>query len=337
MKKILFIFSMMLFTLMANAQIATENSKTFDNMSLGVTVGASTPLDFNSMWPVNTNFGIRIGKDFTPVVGLQLEGLALFNDNHFNDLKTFVRATNVGLNGTINLTNWFCGYKGSPRLFEVKTVTGIGWLHLYNTDINANDLTAKTGLDLAFNLGTKKAHSIVITPAVYWNLSKYHGVKFNKNNAQLAVNVSYVYYFRNSNGTHSFKTYDIGEMNHKIVSLQRELKKEKNKAPRIVEKVVEKTVIVPKQYVIQFAQGSATLTNEARNILDSVQEGISVNVVGTASPEGTEKRNTLLSEERAKVVSEYLQKRGVKVKLSKGEGTMFGSASNRLSIIEVVD
>lgn len=336
MKKLLFILSMMLIACTINAQTAIEESKTFDNMSIGVTMGASTPLDFNSVFPLNANAGIRIGKEFTPVVGLQLEGLAIFNDNHFSDIKTMVKAMNIGLNGTINLSNWFCSYNGSPRLFEVSTVTGIGWYHAFNAITNKNDLTAKTGLDFAFNLGEKKAHSIVLTPAVYWNLSKDGGVKFNKTNAQLALNISYVYHFRNSNGTHSFKTYDIGAMNHKIVALQRELNKERNRKPQVVREIVRDTVIVPKQYVIQFAQGSSELTADAKAILNGIKNGVIVNIVGTASPEGSKQRNVQLSDERAKRVAEYLQNRGIKVNMVKGESTLFGKASNRLSIIEVI-
>lgn len=336
MKKLFLLISIMLCAYTVNAQTAIEESKTFDNMSLGVTVGALTPLDFNSTFPLNFNTGVRIGKDFTPVVGLQLEGLAIFNDNHFADLKTAVKAMNIGLNGTINLTNWFCGYNGSPRLFEVKTVTGLGWLHAFDAEVNKNDLTAKTGLDLAFNLGAAKAHSIVITPAVYWNLSKDGGIKFNKTHAQLALNVSYIYYFRNSNGTHSFKTYDIGEMNHKIVMLQRELRKERNKKPQVIERVTKEVIAVPSQYVIQFAQGSAELTPDAKAVLDGIRSDITVNVVGMASPEGSNKRNMQLSELRAKNVADYLQSRGVKVNMVKGEGTILGKSTNRLSLIDVV-
>ena len=35
-------------------------------------------------------------------------------------------------------------------------------------------------------------------------------------------------------------------------------------------------------------------------------------------------------------VAEYLQNRGIKVNMVKGESTLFGKASNRLSIIEVI-
>ena len=195
-----------------NAQTAYQSAKVFDNVSIGVTGGISSPLNFNSVTPFNTNFGLRLQKDLTPIVGVQVEGLAFVNGNHFaNDVNTWVKATNVGVNGVLNLSNLIGGYKGSPRVFEVSTVTGIGWL--YKWDTSSNYLSSKTGVDLAFNLGNEKQHSIVLTPAVYWNLSSGNGVEFNRNHAQLAVNVAYVYHFKTSNGTHHFKTYDIGLLN----------------------------------------------------------------------------------------------------------------------------
>ena len=50
---------MMAFT--ANAQIATENAKVFDNTYVGVEAGVHTPLNFNSVFPLNTVAGVKLG------------------------------------------------------------------------------------------------------------------------------------------------------------------------------------------------------------------------------------------------------------------------------------
>ena len=76
------IMFMMAFT--ANAQIATENSKFFDNTYVGVEAGVHTPLNFNSVFPLNTVVGIKLGKEFTPVVGIEAEGIVSFGDNLYN-------------------------------------------------------------------------------------------------------------------------------------------------------------------------------------------------------------------------------------------------------------
>jgi len=318
-------FALMIGAVSANAQIATQNSNALDNISAGITVGASTPLDFNSIFPLNTNVGVKFEKDFTTMFGVQLEGLAILNDNHFSNVKTLVKATNVGVNGIFNLTNIFKGYTGAPRFFEVSTVTGIGWLHTWTT--SHNFLTAKTGLDLAFNLGKSKANSIVVTPAIYWNLNKLGDVKFNKHMSQLAVNVSFIHHFKNSNGTHHFKTWDVGAMQNEIVGLQAALNEcrthQHSDTIVKVEKVKEKTIIVKNgatQWIVAFEQGSDVLTDEAKFILNQIGQNIVVDVVATASPDGPEAFNQTLSEKRAKKVADFLTDNGVKVNSAVGKG-----------------
>ena len=325
-----------------NAQTAYQSAKVFDNVSIGVTGGISSPLNFNSVTPFNTNFGIRLQKDFTPVVGVQAEGLAFVNGNHFaNDVNTWVKATNVGVNGVLNLSNLIGGYKGSPRVFEVSTVTGIGWL--YKWDTSSNYLSSKTGVDLAFNLGNEKQHSIVLTPAVYWNLSSGNGVEFNRNHAQLAVNVAYVYHFKTSNGTHHFKTYDIGAKNDEINKLKEKLVSEVKKNQSLIENNTKlnsqlaalnsKGDTLNMKWVVEFEQGKSELSSKAKEELKNVIDAKKiVCVVAKASPEGSKDTNKKLSDERAAVVTKYLTDNGVTVKKSEGVGAE-SKYSNRVVLI----
>lgn len=325
-----------------NAQTAYQSAKVFDNVSVGVTGGISSPLNFNSVTPFNTNFGIRLQKDFTPVVGVQAEGLAFVNGNHFaNDVNTWVKATNVGVNGVLNLSNLIGGYKGSPRVFEVSTVTGIGWL--YKWDTSSNYLSSKTGVDLAFNLGNEKQHSIVLTPAVYWNLSSGNGVEFNRNHAQLAVNVAYVYHFKTSNGTHHFKTYDIGAKNDEINKLKEKLVSEGKKNQSLIENNTKlnsqlaalnsKGDTLNMKWVVEFEQGKSELSSKAKEELKNVIDAKKpVCVVAKASPEGSKDTNKKLSDERAAVVTKYLTDNGVTVKKSEGVGAE-SKYSNRVVLI----
>ena len=343
MKKILFMFALLISAVVGvNAQTAYEAAKVFDNVSVGVTGGISSPLNFNSVTPFNTNFGIRLQKDFTPVVGVQAEGLAFVNGNHFaNDVNTWVKATNVGVNGVLNLSNLIGGYKGSPRVFEVSTVTGIGWL--YKWDTSSNYLSSKTGVDLAFNLGNEKQHSIVLTPAVYWNLSSGNGVEFNRNHAQLAVNVAYVYHFKTSNGTHHFKTYDIGAKNDEINKLKEKLVSEGKKNQSLIENNTKlnsqlaalnsKGDTLNMKWVVEFEQGKSELSSKAKKELKNVIDAKKiVCVVAKASPEGSKDTNKKLSDERAAVVTKYLTDNGVTVKKSEGVGAE-SKYSNRVVLI----
>ncbi len=299
----------LLFTLCSftNAQTAYEKAKFFDNWSAGVTAGISSPLDFNSVTPFNTNFGIKLQKDFTPVVGVQVEGLAIVNDNHFSNVNTWVKATNVGVNGTVNWSNALFGYKGSPRFFEVSSVTGLGWL--YSWDTSNHYLTSKTGLDFAFNLG--KAHSVVLSPAVYWNLTNRDNVQFNKHNAQLAVNASYIYHFKTSNGTHSFKKYDVGAMNDEINSLKAKLAKKPKEVVKTVTRKVIKTESVDNNYTISFKKGSYEVSD-----VTSIAQALNktkghITIVGGVSPEGSEAYNKNLALKRAEAVRDALVSAGV--------------------------
>ena len=368
MKKILLMFMMCFSFVMANAQIATENRKALDNIYAGVEAGVTTPLNFNSTFPVNPAAGIKIGKEFTPIFGVEAEGFATFGENVYRhgyesstlvweegpfnvrkngSVNTFVKATNVGLNGVINWSNALFGYQGTPRWFEVKTNTGIGWMHFFG-DFTTNKvggykpfdkrdiLIAKTAIDFAFNIGNKKAHTINISPTIYWGLNEGSNIKFNKNYAQFGVMVGYTYHFKTSNGTHHFKYYDVGAMIDEIDRLNNELIR-KPKEIEVIKYVkvlktdtIRNNIMVPTTYVVQFAKNNATLSNEAKNILDGISGN--VNIVASASPEGTKNYNQTLSEKRANVVAEYLTKKGVKVNSVKGIGCVDNN-SNRIAII----
>jgi len=364
--------------LSANAQVATENSKLFDNTYVGVEVGATTPFNFNSVFPVNTVAGLKFGKELTPVFAIEAEGFAVFGDNAYRygfngsiptdgafnvhkngSVNTFVKATNVGLNGVINWSNLLFGYQGTPRFFEVKTNTGIGWLHYFGdftTNIvggyvpagKKNVLTAKTAIDLAFNLGAKKAHTITVSPGIYWGLNETGSMQFNKNYAQFGVMVGYTYHFKTSNGTRHFKTYDVGAMIGEIDRLNDELAKK----PKEVEviKYVDRTVNnynAPVTNAVQHATGfgvnetvyfafnSADLDDRAKETLDKFgQNGVYV-IDAYASSEGNTEYNKQLSQKRADAVKKYLEDRGCKVDNATGHGVQFGTTTGRVAVITI--
>ena len=77
-------------------------------------------------------------------------------------------------------------------------------------------------------------------------------------------------------------------------------------------------------------QNSAELTQDAKNILDKVSASLPVKVIGSTSPEGTTRRNSELSVQRANAVAKYLKSRGVKV--ASAEGNEHG----RIAVVTVV-
>lgn len=229
MKKLFVLFAAAAMTLTASAQ-ALEESKTFDNFYIGINGGVSTKMTGQSGWlgGLNPNAGLRIGRWFTPVFGLAVEGNAYFSNKPAPSTGTAVRASNVGGIATVNLSNWFGGYPGEPRAFEVIAVGGLGWTHFFGNGgfpHNVNFTTAKAGLDFTFNLGAEKAWQVYIEPAVTWGLNgpqyldyedqygnlfkSYTGTKFDVNDAFFQLNAGIVYKFKNSNGTHNFKVADL--------------------------------------------------------------------------------------------------------------------------------
>lgn len=340
MKKFILMFALLISAFVGvNGQVAFEKAKLTDNIYIGVNGGVSTPLNFKHASDVNPLVGITIGKNWTPIFGTEIQGGVALNDEGLaiTDWHTSVSAINTGLNATINFSNLFCKFNPN-RVFDVQTVTGIGWTHLCSTccdeGVKDNDeLTAKTGLRFNFNLGKSKAWSINIEPSVLWNLTPYSDVdkvQFNRNHAQLALNAGVAYKFKTSNGTHNFKMHDIGLLNDEINNLREENAK---KPKEIVREIIrEKVVDVDNQSVIFFKQGKSDLDDFAKESLNKIPEGSVVDVVGHASPEGSDSFNQALSEKRAKTVADYLTNRGVTVNKVIGEGNA-GTPKNRVVII----
>lgn len=345
----------------ANAQTGLQTSKFWDNWYLGAKAGVSTPLTFNHTFPLNPNFGVKLGKNFSPVFGANVEGLLNFGQNQFLanvnpnyalDSKTFVKSFNLGVNGTINWTNLFLGYNEN-KVFTLGSEVGLGWNSFFgDKNLNAannygddDELTAKTAMTFNWDLGgASKAWQVYVEPAIYWNLT--HGpldaVQFGKHAAQLALQVGVNYKFKTSNGTHNFKLLDVTPLNDEINDLRAQLaQKPKEVIKEVIKEVpVEKettktnTVRIDNLFFVTFQQGKSQLVPEMKKALNNIKQGSHVEIVGTASPEGSKELNDRLSQARADVVANYLKSRGVIVDSASGKGVQ-GVTSNRLAVVYV--
>lgn len=357
MKKLVLMMASALFAVSASAQTVQE-SKTFDNFYVGINGGLSTKTTgHNWLGGLNPNAGLRVGRWFTPVFGLAAEGTAYFNSKAWVPEKyrkphTAVTYSNVSLLGTVNVSNWVAGYKGEPRLFEVIALAGLGWGHAYgpgDSYLENNDqVTSKFALDFTFNLGAKKEWQVYVEPSINYAVAGTHhagfddNTEYNINRSAVQLNLGVNYKFGNSNGTHNFVIVTPRDQ-AEIDALNAQINELRNRKPEVVEKVVEKRVEVevPAKAVsvsdlifVTFAQGKSNLTKEAKAALDAVKEGAHVQVVGTASPEGSKAINDRLSQARADVVANYLKGRGVTIDEATGKGVQ-GTTSNRLAIVYV--
>lgn len=341
---------MTMFAIAATSHAQVTGNKPIDNIYVGVHVGASTPLTFESVFPVNPMVGIHLGKNVTPVLGFEAEGTLMFGQYNWGQgvdwlSSTTVKAINVNLLATMNMSNMLFGYKGTPRLFEPTVIAGLGWAHYYqNGGDGHNDLLAKTGVRLPFNLGKAKAWQLYAEPTIIWNLSGLGGpVQFNVNKAQFAVFAGVNYKFKTSNGTHNFvkmEPYDyeqVEALNEKINQLQKE-NAELAKRPEkvIVKETIKETQVVNVEQNISanvwFKFGSAELTDDAKAVLDKVSTSKEVVIRGYASSEGSSSYNKKLSEKRANAVADYLKSRGVKVKSVEGCGTAKQSLNRTVQV-----
>ena len=335
----------------ANAQTVTE-SKTTDNIYVGVNGGLSTVTRLSSLGAgdhsrfkdITPSIGFRVGRWFTPVVGLALEGNFNFkNLHHSNEAKTFVNSTNVSLLGTLNVLNWIGGYNGEPRCFEVIPVFGLGWGHTFGHPSDAwkaNVVTSKFGIDLAYNFGSQKEWQLYVEPSINWNIHEKGRteVEYSSNYSTLKGTIGLNYKFGNSNGTHNFTIAklrdqsEIDALNAQINDLRSELAKKPKEV--VKDNNITCEVKVENLVFVTFAQGKTTLTKEAKVALNAIAKGKHVQVVGTASPEGSKEINDKISQSRANSVADYLKSRGVIVDEATGEGVQ-GTTSNRLAIVYV--
>ena len=379
MKKLVLMLAAASMAASVSAQTVAE-SKTFDNIYVGINGGVATKTTGHKwLSDLDPNAGLRIGRYFTPVFGLAIEGNAYFSNKPWGSTGTVVRATNASLLGTVNLSNWFGGYKGEPRTFEVSALYGLGWMHIFSnnkefeaaTSENRNRLTSKAALDFAFNFGSAKqfqfyvepsinfaflgkshSHNVAVTPAgvTYPETSYGYGYKataqagqpaYNINNSFVQLNAGLVYKFANSNGTHNF-TIVTPRDQAEIDALNAQINELRNRKPEVITKEVVKEVpsvkvkelSVSDLVFVTFAQGKSNLTREAKAALNNVKEGSHVQVVGTASPEGSKEINDRLSQARADVVANYLKSRGVNIDDATGKGVQ-GVTSNRLAVVYV--
>ena len=379
MKKLVLMLAAASMAASVSAQTVAE-SKTFDNIYVGINGGVATKTTGHKwLSDLDPNAGLRIGRYFTPVFGLAIEGNAYFSNKPWGSTGTVVRATNASLLGTVNLSNWFGGYKGEPRTFEVSALYGLGWMHIFTsnkafkdaTENQRNRMTSKAALDFAFNFGSAKQFQFYVEPSInfaflgqarkhqviatgnplnpvnvaehdtydYKTASQAGQPAYNINNSFVQLNAGFIYKFKNSNGTHNF-TIVTPRDQAEIDALNTQINELLNRKPEVITKEVVKEVPAIKELSVSdlvfvtFAQGKSNLTREAKAALNNVKEGSHVQVVGTASPEGSKEINDRLSQARADVVANYLKSRGVNIDEATGKGVQ-GVTSNRLAVVYV--
>jgi len=338
MKKVFTLFALGATMLTANAQQPVQSHKFFDNWSIGLNAGGVTPTTRSFFSHTRGVAGLELTKQITPVFGLGVQSTA-----GFNTTGSYTGIDNVSsfLVGKVNFTNWFAGYKGVPRLFEVEGMAGVGFHHFFGDteryDVaKYNSLGTKFGLNLNFNLGEEKAWTVSLKPAIVYNMDDGRDPQLNVNHSVLELMAGITYHFKTSNGRHHFvnvKAYDQAEVdglnaqinalrgdlsdrdgqlnaaNARARELQNQLNDCRNRQP-VVETITNNRHSL--ESIVTFRQGKSVIDASQLPNVERIatylnnHKDAKVVIKGYASPEGSVEINTRLANERAAAVKKML-------------------------------
>ena len=345
MKKLtLSVLAMAAIAIGASAQ-AVERPGFFDNVSLGLDGGVTTPMRGQAFFgSMRGNVGLHVAKQITPVLGLGVEGVFGINTSSWEGYQhssTAFDNSYVGVYGTADLFNLFGGYKCAVRPFNIEAVLGAGWGHNYVNDMGREDrpdynyFATKAGLNFNFNVTDR--FTVSLKPYVLWNMAGDYdesSVAYNINKAtfNLMAGVSY----RFGDGFDCVRPYDQGEVDAlnsqvnalrgevaastaaaqawetKANGLAAELQACRDRKPEVIKEVTNNFSSV--RFVF-FRVGSHKVTADQMPNVEMIADYMknhpksTVTIKGYASPEGNFEFNVKLAQNRAEAVKLLLTKR----------------------------
>ena len=347
MKRFFSILALVLMVVSVSAENLYKESKFFDNWYVGIQGGIASPAVGHAFWgDARGAFGVNVGKQLTPVYGLELDYTAYINTACSGNQATWAALRGGGfaidyhllmLNGTINLMNLIGGYNGAPRLFDIQAVAGVGWTHNYlpGAGNDQNDIALRFGANFNFNLGKEKAWTVALKPAIVYDFTERE-LAMRARAAQIQIFAGVTYHFKNSNGTHSFafgRGYDQAEVdrlnatinetrgqvaerdqtiaakNQRIADLEAALKACEAK-PAVVNTVTNTKDNL--ECYVYFNQGKSTVSAAQLPNVERIATfmknhgGSKVVIKGYASPEGSVEVNERIARQRAEAVKTLL-------------------------------
>lgn len=375
MKKSIILAAFALGALCASAQ-AIEQPKFFDNWSLGVDGGVTTPMHGHAfIGSMRGLVGLHLDKQITPAFALGVEGQFGVNTSRWETgMRSGTAFDNsyVGAYGAVDLFNLFGGYKCEGRPFTIEAVAGAGWIHYYmNGPGDYNDFGTKLGLNFNFNVSENV--TIAIKPSIVYNMTKngadQSAAAYNINDAVFNLQAGVTYHFggRKFECVTPYNQAQIDALNGQINDLraaldasvananaweakanglQNDLNACLNQPKQVVKEVSNNLNSV--RYVF-FRLGSSVITADQQPNVEMIaaylknHKDAKVQVRGYASPDGPLEVNIKLAQARAEAVKTALVN---KYKIdanridAKGEGigNMFTEESwNRVSICTIED
>lgn len=371
MKKMIVMAAIAMGAMSASAQTAIEEPGFFDNFSIGLDGGVTTPMTHHAFFGnMRGVAGINIYKQVTPAFALGVEGAFGVNTSSWRNRvhsSTAFDNSYVGAFGAVDLFNLFGGYNCEGRVFDIDVVAGAGWGHLYQSgDVpDHNYFATKVGLNFNFNVSPNV--TIALKPSIVWDMSdggaKQSSASYNANRATVNVMAGVTYHF--GDGFQCVTPYnqaEIDALNGVINDLRGTVEaqaaanvalQEVNNGlaadlaacmSRPAQVVKEKSTDLSSVRYIFFKVGSSNITADQKPNVEMIAAYMNnhpkskVVIKGYASPEGNEEFNIRLAQKRAESVKDALIKR-YKIAADRitaegeGIGHMFSEESwNRVSI-----
>lgn len=376
MKKTVLFAALALGAISASAQ-AYEQPKFFDNWSLGLDGGATTPLTNHAFFgSMRGLVGLHVDKQITPTYGMGVEGQFGVNTLGWYGEHSTTAFDNsyVGLYGTVDLFNLFGGYNCAVRPFTIEAVAGAGWIHTYVNSSNGsdyNDFGTKVGLN--FNFNPSQNVTLAIKPSIVWNMTEagvnQTAAAYNANAATFNIQAGVTYHFGGNKFecVQPYNQAEIDALNGQINDLRAQLDQSNadanawrtkadglandlaacmNRPKEVVKEVSNNLNSV--RYVF-FRIGSSVITSDQQPNVEMIADYLKnhkdakVVIKGYASPDGPLELNIKLAQARAESVKNALIKK-YKINADRiqaqgeGIGNMFKEESwNRVSICTVED
>lgn len=217
-----------------------------DNWQVGLTGGVEALTTHTQvLYNLNPKGGVRLSRSLTPVLGVALQGTGSFRNKPFPGSKGFLKATNVDLLATVNMSNLMGRYHGQPRRLEFIVLGGMGWGHLFGlkarlgegeeatvlaSQMDRNAFMGRVALDVALNLGRERQWQVYIEPTLAYHLDADGDVMFNINRSCIGLMAGVNYKLPNSDGSRHQRCgrlrsqQEIDQLNQQVNELRADLK-----------------------------------------------------------------------------------------------------------------
>ncbi len=318
------------------------------------------------------SFGIEVGKWFSPIIGTRIgitymgcKGVSngtdayglVYDENgnikyHDQYAKTKVFNLGVNIDGILNITNWWCGYKPN-RVYNFMVYGGgvvYGGMHQdTNGDIDSHfdtSLALRAGIINSFNVSKQVAIALDLRYTAI-TASKEGNIPFNSISQDASALLSVTYLFNNRTWTAPIVPVcpvveDCDPIRARLAEAEARLADTQRKLDECLRRPtaapVEAAACDAPLATVYFPVGSATVSSIDRKVLSSVASQINANsnttydVCGWADNySGSDAVNQRLREKRANNVKNVLVNAGAnesQLNVTTNSGNRFDGKEN---------